>query len=78
MLLNLYHLRCSTVSFTHNYRTRQVENNVFRLRKCNTEFEKRDPFNISIEINNILGINTATIIVLIIIKNILVLKLNLY
>jgi len=59
ILLNLYHLKHSVVTFTHNYHTRQVENNVFRLRKCNTEFGKRDPFNITIEISNRLGINIS-------------------
>jgi hypothetical protein len=47
-LINLYHLRCNVVFFTYNYHTRQVENNVFRLGKCSTEFGKRNPFNTNI------------------------------
>jgi len=46
VLTNLYFYKFESVSFNHNYSTRQNIYNVFRLNKYNTEFGKKDPFKI--------------------------------
>lgn len=37
-------------SFNHNYSTRNTIKNAFKINKYNTEFGKRDPFNIGIHL----------------------------
>jgi len=49
-LKNLYFYKFESVSFNHNYSTRQNRYNVFRLNKYNTEFGNKDPFNIGIHL----------------------------
>jgi len=56
--LNIYYLRCREVCFTQNYHTRQVTNNVFRLSRSITEFDKIN-FNIGIGMCNRFGINIS-------------------
>lgn len=46
LLTNLYSYILDSVSFNHNYSTRNTINNNFKINKYNTEFGKRDPFNI--------------------------------
>jgi len=61
MLRHLYHLKYREVCFTQNYHTRQVKNNVFRLiSKSNTEFNKRNPYNLVIEMCNQFDINISS------------------
>lgn len=50
VLTNLYFYKIINVSFDHSYFTRHNIYNVFRLYKYNTEFGKKDPFNIGIHL----------------------------
>lgn len=50
LLTNLYFYNLDRISFNHNYSTRNTINNNFKLNKNNTEFGKRDPFNIGIHL----------------------------
>jgi len=50
VLINLYFYKFESVGFNHNYSTRQIRYLVLRLNKYNTEFGKKDPFNIGIQL----------------------------
>ena len=50
LLTNLYFHKLDSVSFNHNYSTRNTINNVFKINKYNTQFGKKDPFNLSIHL----------------------------
>jgi len=50
LLTNLYFHKLDSVSFNHNYSTRNTINNVFKINKYNTQFGKKDPFNLGIHL----------------------------